>query len=374
MPLRSVTLCFESWCPTSMANKLGLYWSAPGRKFRRTREEVAGNLFVCPRCRGQMVKKVYKHIDDGGKAHLLVCPNAECLFLIKFDNILDNNTNEVTEVSVPDVTDFVEDDNDEPQVVTAKTAKIDLKEFAGSVGGKFTSSFIDDDILELKNRFGFPKTVYLNSDGDVWSDDPDAGYAHASSEDDAQKKIRELTASKGDVFAAKELVQLFASCGCNEQPELLEDVIQVQGGEMAQDILNEPEVVVLELSPENQDQLATMVFDSLLNTKEQDLETFEPHLASKLATHLNHIFENLSFLDLGNGSIKVTFDNKFARVRPTRQDLIDLLKTASEGVDISDFYKQVVTDFSKKVSEKLPDYFFVRKEVVSEVMEQINAK
>lgn len=356
-----------------MANKLGIYWSAPGRQFRRTRSEMDGDIFVCPRCKGQMVKKVYKHVDDGGKAHLLVCPNSECLFLVKYDNIQDAPSKQVNVVEVPDV----ESDDaglvqmeGSPEAVTAKVASVNLQTILEESSAKFAPDFIDDDILELKSKFGFPKTVYVNSDGDVWSDDAEKGVFKAISTDDVQKKIRELTASKDDVFSAKELMQVFA-CECGN-PLLDEAAVQLQGDEIVGDMLNEPEIIVLDLSPENQNQLAQMVFDSLLNAKEQDLETFEPHLANKLASYLNGVFENLVFLDLGNGSIKVTFDNKLAHARPSRQELIDLLKTASEGVDLTDFYQQTVTDFSKKVSEKLPDYFSLRKEVVSEVLEQIN--
>jgi len=361
--------------------------------FRRTRDELDGNLYVCPRCRGEMVKKIYKHVEDG-KAHLLVCPNAECLFLIKFDNILDAPKSQLTVVEVPDMeadggeVEKQEDAEPTPEPVAdevkgggilkfddlkqAKTAKINLQSLIQDVSAKFNADFIDDDILELKNKFGFPKTIYVNSNGSVWSDNPELGASDGGSAADVQKKIREMTASRDDEFKAKELIKLFAHCGCDEQPGLIEDIIQPQGDEITKDVLGEPEIMELQLSPENQDELATMIFQSLLASKEEKLEQFEPHLAGKLASHLNATYENLTFLDLGDGSIKVTFDNKFAQSRPSRQDLVDLLKTASEGVDLSDFYKQIVTDFSKKVSEELPDYFSIRKEVVAEVLEQIN--
>lgn len=63
-----------------------LYWSAPGRQYRLTKNESDGGQYLCPKCSDVPLKRtVYKRRNDISE-RLFGCPT--CLFLIKEDDIL----------------------------------------------------------------------------------------------------------------------------------------------------------------------------------------------------------------------------------------------------------------------------------------------
>lgn len=71
--------------------KRALYWNAPDRQYRATREEVESGHFLCPKCKAagtvsKLRPAVYKR-REGQSEKLLGCP--DCLFLVKKQDIID---------------------------------------------------------------------------------------------------------------------------------------------------------------------------------------------------------------------------------------------------------------------------------------------
>ena len=79
----------------------------------------------------------------------------------------------------------------------------------------------------------------------------------------------------------------------------------------------------------------------------------------------------MKFVNIGNGLIEVFFDSKLAS-NVSKNEFSDFLKVAFQDVDFLNVYSDLVKDFCKKNSSDLPDYFKIRNEVLSEVLEQIN--
>ena len=78
-----------------VARKLGrlaAYWSAPGRQYRATQEEIAAGRPACPKCSVTMRKAIYK-MEEGKRVHLFACP--DCLKLIRITDLVDTGGNPV---------------------------------------------------------------------------------------------------------------------------------------------------------------------------------------------------------------------------------------------------------------------------------------
>lgn len=61
--------------------KKALYWAAPDRHYRATREECLSGKFRCPKCKETTLKPASYQRAGGSSEKLLGCPG--CLFLIK---------------------------------------------------------------------------------------------------------------------------------------------------------------------------------------------------------------------------------------------------------------------------------------------------
>lgn len=268
---------------------------------------------------------------------------------------------------------------------TEKSAKVDLEKLKDSFDSRFDTELVNDKLLEIENKFGLPKQIYVNDIGEIWTSKGDAVFKETSPTE-IKKVIRTIAASgsRRQVFAADELSKLFitASCSCQGDcqcppvgtPQLDEAQIIVLGDDVIPDLLNEPEMSALNLPTEDQDQVATMVFSTIIEEKQERLKDFATYAAPKIAAFLNGEFQNLNFADVGCGKIKVFFDSKLATDELTDEMFSEFLKEAAKGVNFIPFYNQLVSEFSSKISSELPDYFNIRNVVVGEVLEQMNVK
>ena len=68
-----------------LASRTALYWSAPGRKHKPTKEEISGGAYGCPKCKEMLTQTHYKMDEEGKRVKMLVCPS--CLFLIRWDDV-----------------------------------------------------------------------------------------------------------------------------------------------------------------------------------------------------------------------------------------------------------------------------------------------
>lgn len=66
--------------------KKALYWDAPDRKYRASREEIETGSVCCPKCDESYLRKVIYKREEGRSERLLCCPT--CLFLIKRSDII----------------------------------------------------------------------------------------------------------------------------------------------------------------------------------------------------------------------------------------------------------------------------------------------
>lgn len=66
---------------------MALYWAAPDRRYRVTREESEVDGFFCPRCPKRMVLRMTVYTRRNGRSErLLCCP--KCFFLIKPSDLI----------------------------------------------------------------------------------------------------------------------------------------------------------------------------------------------------------------------------------------------------------------------------------------------
>ena len=264
----------------------------------------------------------------------------------------------------------------------------------------------DFDLIEIHN-ISLPKHIYVNSKGEIWTSASD--LQEASSTNDAVKKVKELTAGQkasaipvyvqatdeidsyrhvrdivslaSQVFKVAELREVVAHCGCAVDcgngchaamvPALSEAQVQFQGDEIVNDLLTEPEITGLGLSPEDQDEVVVMVFDDVIASKEEKLAQADVILAPKVAAFLDKQFENIRFSHLRDDQIEVYFDAKLATGPVSKEAFTEFLRTATQDMEIQKFFVSIAKDFSSKVSSAVPDYFLLRNTVVSEVLEQV---
>lgn len=66
--------------------KKAVYWTAPDRKYKASREEITSGNFCCPKCDESYLRKVVYKRDGGASEKLFCCPS--CLFLIKRTDII----------------------------------------------------------------------------------------------------------------------------------------------------------------------------------------------------------------------------------------------------------------------------------------------
>jgi hypothetical protein len=66
--------------------KQAVYWAAPNRQYRPTKEELTSGNLCCPRCDEAYLRKTIYKREDGASTRLFCCP--DCLFLIRRDDIL----------------------------------------------------------------------------------------------------------------------------------------------------------------------------------------------------------------------------------------------------------------------------------------------
>jgi len=73
-----------------LKKKLSIYWYAPGRVYRPTRQELEPDdtppvgkpgPFFCPKCKTKMIKKPYKL-----KEYIYICPS--CFFVVLENDLL----------------------------------------------------------------------------------------------------------------------------------------------------------------------------------------------------------------------------------------------------------------------------------------------
>lgn len=255
-----------------------------------------------------------------------------------------------------------------------KKFSLDLKKLQTSLDARFAPTLIEDGLLEIENKYGFPKHIYVNKDGDIWTSDANQIY-DGGTMSEVQKTIRSIAASgaASQVFKVSDLLKLLAPPCAEEQPAMSEDAVFDQGNEMTQDILKEPELQGLGLSPDDEQEIAVMVFSSVVEDKEEKLAQFHAAIAPKLASFLNESFKYLRFAHLGEDKIKVFFESKLATGSLNRSEFEELLKVAGSDLkNIDLYYKNLVSEFSTKVSSSLPDFFKIRNIVINEVLEQVN--
>ena len=283
----------------------------------------------------------------------------------------------------------------EKQALT-KESKVDLSKIKDSLDSRFSTLLLNDDLLEIENKFGLPKIIYVNSKGEIWSSKAD-GVFKENKLPEIKKIIRTIAASSlKQTFKVDELFRIFysadksGSCGCSEgcscpdgcdcgmecdysaKPQLNEDDVLKVGNDVLSDLIKESKIAELKLSPEDQEEVAKMAFIAILEDKEKKLSEFKQSLAPKIAKYLNDVFQNLTFVDMGSNEIRVMFDPKLASDHVTREEFVEFLKEAAKGSGFNGFYRDLVTNFSTKVSAALPDYFKVREVVISAVLEQLN--
>jgi len=249
---------------------------------------------------------------------------------------------------------------------------IDLNKVTNSLDARFKCELLEDNLLCIENKFGLPKHIYVNDKGESWTSSADV-LVDSKNVGDVVKTVRNLAASKQElVFKVSDLFKLVAPPDCSlPEPELLEDEVFEVGNDLATDILKEPEILALNLPQEDENEVVVMVFDSIADDKIQSFEEMESFIAPKLASFLNDTFENMKFINIGNGLVEIIFDSKLAS-NVSKDQFCDFLKVAFQDVDFFNFYSSCVKDFSKKISSDLPDYFKIRNEVINEVLEQIN--
>lgn len=319
-------------------NKKGLYWNAPGRNYRRNLLEKRDNAHLCPKCRAAMKRRLYKKMERN--KYLLVCPNSECLVVIKYENVM----------------------------ASKKTAvRIDLNRLKDALYPRFRKvELLDDDLLEVKN-LGTPRYIYINASGEIWSNQTDEEFKNVKTLNEANRAIRSLAASKSTLFKFSEIKEIF---NCKNEPKLLENPIQKYGNEIVSDILKEPDIIKLKLSSEEEDELAEMVFGEIIASKENELSLFDTVVSKSVVKLLNDNFENLKFSNFED-NIEIYYNNKLAEEEYKKEDFSDFLKEACKELKIRNFYESVSVEFSKKVSIKLPDFFRIRDAVLKEVKDQI---
>lgn len=66
--------------------KKALYWAAPDRHYRATKEECDSEQFTCPKCKKAILKPASYQRANGASEKLFACP--KCLFLIKRCDII----------------------------------------------------------------------------------------------------------------------------------------------------------------------------------------------------------------------------------------------------------------------------------------------
>lgn len=66
--------------------KKAVYWTAPDRKYRASREEIESGNICCPKCDESYLRKAIYKREDGLSNKLYCCPT--CLFLIKRSDII----------------------------------------------------------------------------------------------------------------------------------------------------------------------------------------------------------------------------------------------------------------------------------------------
>lgn len=257
---------------------------------------------------------------------------------------------------------------------------LDLKKIPDFLDARFKTNEIEDGLLEVENQHGFPKCIYVNDAGEIWTSKAD-GVTEAKTPEAAAKEIRSIVSkSNENLFKISDMMKLLPPAtqqgqeNVDYKPHLDENQILNHGSEVTKDILAEPEISSLGLAPQDQNQIAIMVFDVILDDKNKELANMHNHVAKKMASTLNEHFKNMFFVDNGD-SIQVFFDSKVAGNQEfSKEQIEEVLKYAFSELSLVNFYNEMVADYIMKVSSKEPDYFRLRDIILNEVLEQINGK
>jgi ribosomal protein L37AE/L43A len=307
-------------------DKQGLYWSGKGRLYRRHKTDV--DCHACPKCKSEMVKRLSDIDLTDGRKYVWVCTVPKCLYVIS----------------------------------SHKIAKIDLQKVQDNISGK--SSFIDDDILEIK---GHTKTVYVNSTGDIWTNEADF-VKNVQNPSVAAQEVRKIMASSRMSFdiTAEDILKhgdpVLAEPVFEDSPE--EKVIVEFGDEIISDLMCEPEIQVL--CPEDQDELAVMVFDEMLCDKQA---SYLKNMAKESAKVLNGIFENMKFSAVGS-KIKVSFDAKLAS-NVSKSEFKEFLLSTIKNSEFYSKISHVAEQQRVKAAYEIPDFFKLRSLLLREIKEQL---
>lgn len=313
-----------------MISKTSLYWAGKGRNFRRHKTEVDGH--GCPKCKAEMVRRISDIDLMGDRKYVWVCSEPKCLFVISYNKI----------------------------------ANLDLKKVQEELGSRAKSDFIDESMLEISHG---GKKIYLNTAGEIWTSEANS-VKSVQSPSNAVKELRKMMASGRLSFeiTAEDLLK-------HGDPVLAEPVLEDtpvelvfidSGSEIINDLMSEPEIV--ELCPEDKNEVAVMVFDEILADKKA---SYLKKVAVEAAHILSNTFENMKFEAVGE-KIKVSFDAKLASGKVSKEEFREFILAAVSG---SDFYikmNEMADTLRAKAASEIPDFFRIRNALLREIKEQLS--
>lgn len=311
-----------------MENKSALYWAGKGRNFRRQKTEVDGHF--CPKCKADMVRRISDIDLMGDRKYVWVCSQPKCLFVISHN----------------------------------KVASLDLQKVKDDLGARAKVNFIDGTMLEISHD---GTKIYLNSAGEIWTSEANS-VKSVQSPVSAVKELRKMMASSRLSFeiTAEDLLKhgdpVLAEPVIEDSP--VEVVLVDMGSEIVNDLMEEPEIV--ELCPEDQNEVAVMAFDELLADKKA---SYFKKVAIEAARILSNTFENMKFEAVGS-KIKVSFDAKLASGEVSKEEFREFILAA---VSDSDFYtkmNEMADTLRAKAASEIPDFFRIRNVLLKEIKEQ----
>ena len=65
--------------------KRAVYWAAPNRQYRPTKQELVTGKLCCPRCDESYLRRSTYKMEEGTQVKLFVCPS--CLFIVRRDDV-----------------------------------------------------------------------------------------------------------------------------------------------------------------------------------------------------------------------------------------------------------------------------------------------
>jgi len=317
-----------------MKSKTGLYWSGKGRLFRKHKTDA--DTHSCPKCKSVMVKRISDIDLMGDRKYVWVCSNPACLFVVSSNKI----------------------------------ANLDLQKVKKDLGARANSTLYamtdENNILHITDS---DKNIYVNASGEIWTSGSDKFYKTVSNASNAVQEVRKLMASSRISFEilAEDVLKngdpVLAEPVFEDSPEQV--VIIEVGDEIISDLMNEPEVE--ELCPEDQDEVAVMVFDEILADKNS---SYLKKMSKKSCDFLNEIFENMKFTAIGN-KIKVSFDAKLASSNLSKKEFQDFLFSTVKDSDLYSKLSTVANEERSKTASELPNFFRIREVILKEIKEQL---